>query len=88
MWWFSSVCEVWDDLIKSNFSDWRNKLGLCDALRFAEQNCHTFSYCYLRRVALGSHVSNSFNVVFNSKDPLHLLCKRSVLMQVKPRAEL
>lgn len=28
MWWFSSVSEVWDDLIKLNFSDWGNKLGL------------------------------------------------------------
>lgn len=80
---------MWDDLIKSNFSGWRNELGLCDALRFAEQSCHTFSYCYLcSRLVLGSHVSNSFNVEFNSKDPLYLLCKGSVLMQVKPRAEL
>lgn len=87
--WFSSVSEVWDDLIKSDFSDRRKEFGLCDALRFAEQNFHTFSCCYLcRRVALASHTSNSFNIEFNSKDPLHLLCKRSVLMQVKPRAEL
>lgn len=78
---------MWDGLTEFGSSSGETCLGLVvlsGLLSTAATRLATDIPVGTLRVVLGSQTSGSFNMRLNSKDPLLLLCKGSVVMQVNP----